>query len=285
MLKIDEDMIVRCGQRFGHMHVYINEDADGNIRETISRCIKETTSIPYTLHYIKRTPKHYSLLIGDKVGTPPVCGTLGGFVRKIPHSIGTSTVESLQAIVSRHVAIHCNSTDNMMQIGEIIRGVIQLPHTDRVDVAAVCLKGFTKDYVNLKFKDPHGRLTTRCRYVYTNDTISKNIHRFRLVFLRGVTTELGHGELYNVTLEYANLQVPTLLLKSRLDKPDTPLCAPGDSGALVCSMDTDGVVWALAILVGEVLPSTEPKTFYAQMLQEGLIELGEKHDANYEFVG
>lgn len=215
--------------------------------------------------------------IGSRIGQP-VGGSVGAFALKTDNQ----KENVLCAVMSKHVAeIYTRANIDEILLEQDMRGKILQPHSRSVDIAAVALPKETK--INETFRDQNDKHVVRSLYIYPQNTIPSVVENLRLVFLRGAATELGLGEIHLFTLEYAGLQVASLLIKNRRDRPDAPLCTPGDSGAVVCAADRLGKVVAIAIVVGEVQRETTEKLYLAHMLQDGLEELGEVQNATFTF--
>lgn len=285
VLEIDKNNIVRCGERFGKLQIYISADVGIEKKEIIKGKIKDVAkNIQYQIHFISRKTLPLRLCIGGEVCTDTGRGSLGGFASKTEKQ---NDEKRTCALISKHVASTLRNKPCPNFFGPGISGTILLPFPPNVDIAAVCIEPSISKTIDFSYKDVYERTVTRRLFTYDKGEFQKQIVDFRLVFLRGAVTKLGYGEILSANTEYAGQNVASLHIRDRIDKPDFPLAQPGDSGSMVCALNRNGDVFALAILVGKVAfreKETE-RIYFAYMLQEGLEELSQVHNAKYEFLG
>lgn len=270
VIEIDRSNILMCGDRFGALQIYIQDELDKATQKKIKDAIDAKLTpqkTRYVIHLISKTFNELKVTCGMRIECTGRYGTLGGFVRR-------NSGQNIYALVSRHVVEH--STE--VQVGEVNAKVIT-PHTDRIDIATAKIIDADKFQVETRFKDIHGRPRHCSLFQYSNDDVSQILKQFEIVFIRGGTTLVGLGEIVCFSVEHDGL--PLLRIRNRADKPQEKFCQAGDSGAIVCSTNRDGIMYALAMVVGESISSKPQKEYMAYMLKDGLEELSRIHKCTY----
>lgn len=268
--EIDRRNIIMCGDRFGTLHIYIqntiDEKAKKNIMEKIDANFKATKH-KYVTHLTSGKIKKLHVTCGMQIRVNSQHGTLGGFAYR-------ENDQSLYALLSKNVAMHLTE----FRLGPVLANVIT-PHTEKIDIATAEINAEDKCHIDTSFRDIRNRPRNCTLFTYANDNVSHTLEKFEMVFIRGGTTRVGQGEIVCISVEKNGF--PLLRIKNRADTPYKDFCKPGDSGAIVCSTTRDGFMYALAMVVGENFPQNDQKEYIACMLMDGLDELSRTHACTY----
>lgn len=273
VLEIDQSNILMCGDRFGTLKVYIHNKIDERalkkIKEAIDTKLK-TMKHKYVTHIVSSEINQLNVTGGMQIhfnnSLNSHYGTLGGFALR-------ENDQTMYALLSKHVAIHLGE----FHLGQVCANVIT-PHTDKLDIATAKLTSENNCKVDTDFKDIYDRRRKCTLFKYINGN-PQALRMFEMVFIRGGTTRIGQGELVCSAVQQKDY--PLLRIKNRADTPDKDFCKPGDSGAIVCSTTRDGLMYALAMVVGKDEQKKDQKEYIACMLMDGLEELSKTHKCTY----
>ncbi|XP_052213579.1 uncharacterized protein LOC127832260 [Dreissena polymorpha] len=276
--------VVGCSKKFGILEVSVDskQDKDKTTDQVKQLLMKE--KIGATFEY--GSFSHF-LSPGDPVYAGE--GTLGGFAQRFPktryNSIAADRMSSLKspgtkgklvALISRHVAQAFTPTENAsLYIGNNIVGQIhKIPHKGILDIVPFDIHEHFIKECNTRFqteakKQMHGQLPEN------NDCLIG-----LPVFLWGAKSAPGLGMLDSIMDMQDAGGVQCIKIHNRI--PDKPFSEPGDSGAIVCSTDSEAsTLTTIAMLIGQFQNSKQP-TYFAILLKEAFAELNEFYESEFK---
>lgn len=236
----------------GRFHVFINKYSKklAKVRLAVEDILKERNITKYRIQEMKENEINF-MDVGAEVGEPETArGSLGCFAL---NEFKSKEKSRLCAIIAKHVAVRQNDARIFLGQDENEQRIfanILTPHVD-MDIAAAAINKQDTQHFDTRLKDERGRPVRACAlFDFSNIRNTPP----RLVYIWGFQSQPGCGEIV-----YENCRLKRcpgsryVFIRNRQHRNSKSFSRPGDSGSIVCGINRNGTVTAIAILSGKCL--------------------------------
>lgn len=217
-----------------------------------------------SIEYKPFTPFTY---VGAKVGNRHCYATLGCFVQHQNQIYGITCGHVFSAGGCETVFIN----DQPLNSFEVISSV-------GGDISAIKIPTNMIRNCDTRFRDKQGRVVPCKLFEGNADTLVG-----KEVYIHGAATKTGKGVIVQNMYGYTDRFARHYILVEDVDDKE-PFCGRGDSGAVVCADDDNGIL-AISLVKGRVeckSYSKSVRTYFSYFLQSGLKELEHAAESAFE---